>query len=1336
MHKSNANTYYDRQSFPDLVANLAVENTKMYNMRHSYSNGQGGGYNMKYYNYYQQSTPYVPQMYGNCFPKQRYAPYPNHQFGGNINMGPSNYTVGTNHSNLPQPLLAPHSQQQSQHPSLPFQSASTSASSSNTSSSVCQLPVNKSLNSSLNSSSYSDSGKNSTFFSSNQSGCSSPHQSNYSTDSGSMASSTSNSSLGTCSGSSGLSVSPIAAQDQAGPPPPPTPSVQPLLPSIVLPGGGGPGSGIEPPDQKEMVVLQISNLDSTIEEHKMHQFLMCQLKPITPVISLTIESPSLAKVKVPTAQCAKQVVANLHRKKIGHKRMVVSYIKDPSSAECSALRCQVAGLLKDVPFCSLPINRFRELFQSRFKSSISVLDLYRMPDVCTITLDKNEEKHISLQPAMIDSLKSSSLVETSHHSVPYCMQHFKQEKDKGWAEQEIEPLPNVMMSINQLQAIVYSLLKSHKNDIPVASILYCIEHEMRVKILPDDNGVPLEHLLCCIRGVQIANNRYGIKVLSWMEHEQNSTKDNDDAWSVNLRYMPKSPCNEFLQQISREVVELIKMSPKSTMKFTRFIPAYHNHFGKQCRVADYGYTRLIELFEALSPVVQVMGDGENRHITLTHRTQIRRFTNDLLKILRNRTNKSILLSQLSMVFAHVQNRPFDVTDYGVCNIFDMVDGLMYSNAITTKLLSDSDVMISIVKRKQTLTELDKTSVFAGEVVELFRKAPQFSILFKKFVRSYHYHFGYQCRLSDYGLLKLADLLEAITGIVEMEQTNDEDRKIYLNYQVALRIFAEQVQEIIKAYTGKLCSVVRLSTILHIHKNQYGYQLQPSCLGFSNMYDAIKALPYTEVFESGGEYMVISHLEDPAFRMHTYAVCMVLMEFRKAHVSLSELMRSYHLRFNEFLNEKNICSMKHALTIEMDKGLHSVTLTALMKFVMRMVQVVKQRTSISVYDLKLAMNVSLGTCFEFGYPNLVTVLNAFSDVFVAVGNCSVISDKSDIELNRDCILSKAWYGSQDSSSLKGPTSQVNLGQTGNLAANDSSRFQCAPAPAGGGGCYSKDVSAPFRNTSNPQYHRQSLGSEHATPLFKCLQQPQGPQPLQATSQASSNTYFPNNRVQNVLMPNNYGPRNNGSNASTLFPPMAQGPSIEPQKSDGFGVPVDKENIRPAQNRFVGVQDLMSSTNYGNQFRSNFPQDQLSSDVFQFGCQPKSVMGSKGLLEHSTGQLLLSNRPSQQQKSVVGWRNDGNIKESFDYWNTVKDVVSACWEPPKPDTPTELNLPFWLDPIWSDSLQGLDRNTLFSDSPEILNIPIPELKTINNLPPLNTPLEMLSEQLSKFPFDLDK
>ena len=55
----------------------------------------------------------------------------------------------------------------------------------------------------------------------------------------------------------------------------------------------------------------------------------------------------------------------------------------------------------------------------------------------------------------------------------------------------------------------------------------------------------------------------------------------------------------------REVVDLLKNSPHCRLPFTKFIPEYHHHFGRQCRVADYGYTKLIELFEAIPHIMQV-----------------------------------------------------------------------------------------------------------------------------------------------------------------------------------------------------------------------------------------------------------------------------------------------------------------------------------------------------------------------------------------------------------------------------------------------------------------------------------------------------------------------------------------------------------------------------------------------------------------------------------------------------------------------------------------------------------------------------------------------------------
>lgn len=60
-----------------------------------------------------------------------------------------------------------------------------------------------------------------------------------------------------------------------------------------------------------------------------------------------------------------------------------------------------------------------------------------------------------------------------------------------------------------------------------------------------------------------------------------------------------------LNQISREMVDLLKQTSNCRMPISKFIPSYHHFFGRQCRVADYGYNRLKDLFEAIPHVVQV-----------------------------------------------------------------------------------------------------------------------------------------------------------------------------------------------------------------------------------------------------------------------------------------------------------------------------------------------------------------------------------------------------------------------------------------------------------------------------------------------------------------------------------------------------------------------------------------------------------------------------------------------------------------------------------------------------------------------------------------------------------
>jgi meiosis arrest female protein 1 len=77
-----------------------------------------------------------------------------------------------------------------------------------------------------------------------------------------------------------------------------------------------------------------------------------------------------------------------------------------------------------------------------------------------------------------------------------------------------------MMNINEVQAIIHPLLRKHRGEIPIASLLYCLEAELNVTLQRNERGVSLEHLVSAVPGVEIKYNDYGIKILAW--HEDNA----------------------------------------------------------------------------------------------------------------------------------------------------------------------------------------------------------------------------------------------------------------------------------------------------------------------------------------------------------------------------------------------------------------------------------------------------------------------------------------------------------------------------------------------------------------------------------------------------------------------------------------------------------------------------------------------------------------------------------------------------------------------------------------------------------------------------------------------
>ena len=98
-------------------------------------------------------------------------------------------------------------------------------------------------------------------------------------------------------------------------------------------------------------------------------------------------------------------------------------------------------------------------------------------------------------------------------------------------------------------------------------------------------------------------------------------------------------------------------------------------------MADYGYTKLKDLLESLPHVLQIIGEGSKAFITLAHKAQVRRFTNDLLKILKNQTEKQFLMSSFPQLFEKTFFKPLNISDYGVCFLKDILSDIPENTVI-------------------------------------------------------------------------------------------------------------------------------------------------------------------------------------------------------------------------------------------------------------------------------------------------------------------------------------------------------------------------------------------------------------------------------------------------------------------------------------------------------------------------------------------------------------------------------------------------------------------------------------------------------------------------------
>ncbi|XP_018577487.1 meiosis regulator and mRNA stability factor 1 [Anoplophora glabripennis] len=564
------------------------------------------------------------------------------------------------------------------------------------------------------------------------------------------------------------------------------------------------------------VDLIISNLDPTIDTKELRRLLTNMLKEYAMILSLNVitqaDGTPIANIRVNSQQEAQFAISQLHRQKLGHKRIVISYSQN-NSPDPEQLRAIVIALLQDVPDKCMPLFKFIELLESRYHCTVSVSEVNKLKDICKITDDLGS-RIISLT----QEVKASPPPNLSSTFVPYCTIHCPNGlQSRGWCELNTIQTPNIMMSLKLFGNKLIGLLKMHLGCMPLLSFQICYEQEYHEPLPVVESGVPLEHLIACVPNMEVnyVGPNKNIKVVKY--NEMKNVESDEDAV---LKTVPPSLAPN-ISLLCRELVDLLKTMDRCQLLLSKFIPAYHHHFGRQCRVADYGYTKLLDLFESISHVVQIMGDGTRRVITLSHSAQMRRFTSDLLRVLKVQPSKQISITDFPSAYEKVMNKSFNAVEYGLCTFEDLLQEVPENTIVVSR--NDEGINIAVPKREQTAEEIMRTKQFASEVIDLLRHSPYYTMLFNKFVPAYHHHFGHQCKVSDYGFTKLIELFEAIPDVVKIDELSDGERTVSLTLEQSLKILGSQIVQIIKA-SGQ--SAVPLDDVPRIYLREYGYPLKP------------------------------------------------------------------------------------------------------------------------------------------------------------------------------------------------------------------------------------------------------------------------------------------------------------------------------------------------------------------------------------------------------------------------------------------------------------------------------------------------------------------------------
>jgi meiosis arrest female protein 1 len=435
---------------------------------------------------------------------------------------------------------------------------------------------------------------------------------------------------------------------------------------------------------REGIKLTITNIDAALGEENIRTLLFTKIGKTCELITLEIQPYNrftmTADVIVPNMKNATDVLQSLQRQRFGKKRILVT-LTQQSDMRMNQFRENLSSLLED----GLPMS-FSEL-QYKYESAFGPLD----EPICTLeNIRRLGSNFIKIEEACQPYSSTTDLcislaspirrrpvqqrtIPQSPYSVilPHCDRHVCLGQPVADCS-----LVKVTCGLREFAAKLHGLLASHQGILQLSSFDICWKAELGA--FPDVQdqkgtiGVYLEHLVSFVPGVEIVTSQHGIKVISWAHtgttssntpcetesdsvHSGCTTGTQTGSQGVNhAQNRARAPLGDpNLVALGKEMTDLLKERKGCVLPLNQLINQFQKKYNRNpFRTGVHP----IQTLNKLSHVIQLMGiEGrhETRLVTLTHRAQVKRFTQEVVKILKAQADRKCQAYQLPGLYQDI-----------------------------------------------------------------------------------------------------------------------------------------------------------------------------------------------------------------------------------------------------------------------------------------------------------------------------------------------------------------------------------------------------------------------------------------------------------------------------------------------------------------------------------------------------------------------------------------------------------------------------------------------------------------------------------------------------------